>query len=105
MKFWLRQWKCDIVCFQETKLEFLDKRIVRSLWGNPYVDWELLEAVGTARGVLLFGINVLLRNSILSWVGFLYLVFGVGSLMVSLGLVLGFMVLLVMLLDKIFGWN
>ena len=53
MKFWLRNWKCDIVCLQETKLETLDRRIVRSLWGNPYVDWVFLEAVGTAGGVLL----------------------------------------------------
>jgi hypothetical protein len=53
VKFWLRQWKCDIVCFQETKLESLDRRIICSLWGNPYVDWEVLAAVGSAGGVLL----------------------------------------------------
>uniref|UniRef100_A0A2N9HAV5 Endonuclease/exonuclease/phosphatase domain-containing protein n=1 Tax=Fagus sylvatica TaxID=28930 RepID=A0A2N9HAV5_FAGSY len=53
VKFWLRLWKGDIVCLQETKLDFLDRGIVRSIWGNPYVDWEFLEAVGTAGGVLL----------------------------------------------------
>jgi hypothetical protein len=31
VKFWLRHWKGDIVCLQETKLDFLDRRIVRSL--------------------------------------------------------------------------
>ena len=53
VKFWLRQWKCDIVCFQETKLESLDRRIICSLWGNPCVDWEVLAAMGSAGGVLL----------------------------------------------------
>jgi hypothetical protein len=53
VKFWLRQWKCDIVCLQETKLDTLNRRIIRSLWGNPYVDWEVLAAMGTAGGVLL----------------------------------------------------
>ena len=52
-KFWLRQWWCDIVCLQETKLDTLDKRVIRSVWGNPYVDWEVLDAVGTAGEVLL----------------------------------------------------
>jgi hypothetical protein len=108
VKFWLRTWKCDIVCLQETKLDTMDRRIVCSLWGNPYVDWEFLEAVGTAGGgggFFCYGISVLLRNSIPLWVGFLSLVYGVGCLMVLHGWVLGFMVLLVMLPDKIYGWN
>jgi hypothetical protein len=105
VKFWLRQWKCDIVCLQETKLEFLDRRIIRSLWGNPYVDWEFLEAVGTAGGVLLLWDKRVVEK-LDSFVGR----FSVSCLWrgVSdglLGLVLGFMVLLVILLDKIFGWN
>ena len=53
VKFWLRQWKCDTICLQETKLESVDRRIIRRLWGNPYVDWEVLEAVGTSRWVLM----------------------------------------------------
>jgi hypothetical protein len=53
VKFWLRQWQCDIVCLQETKLDTLDRRVIRSVWGNPYVDWAVLDAVGTAGGVLL----------------------------------------------------
>uniref|UniRef100_A0A2N9GDY5 Endonuclease/exonuclease/phosphatase domain-containing protein n=1 Tax=Fagus sylvatica TaxID=28930 RepID=A0A2N9GDY5_FAGSY len=38
---------------EETKLESVDRRIIRRLWGNPYVDWEVLEAVGTSGGVLM----------------------------------------------------
>ncbi len=53
VKFWLRQWQCDIVCLQETKLDTLDRRVIRNVWGNSYVDWVVLDAVGTAGGVLL----------------------------------------------------
>ena len=53
VKFWLRQWKCDIICLQESKLNSLDKGIIRSIWGNPYVGWEVLHAEGTSGGVIL----------------------------------------------------
>ena len=48
----LKEWKCDIVCFQETKLSSLDFPVVRSLWGT-FLDWVALDAVNTAGGVLL----------------------------------------------------
>jgi hypothetical protein len=41
------------VCLQETKLADIDLQLVRSLWGNSFVDWEMLPAIGTAGGVLL----------------------------------------------------
>ena len=53
VRYWLRQWQSDIVCLQETKLDSLDRRLIRSIWGNSYVDWAVLDAVGTAGGVLL----------------------------------------------------
>lgn len=31
----------DDVCLQETKLAVVNKAIVRSVWGNPFVDWAL----------------------------------------------------------------
>ena len=34
----LRDWKVDIVCFQETKIDAMSRRIVRSLWGCNHVD-------------------------------------------------------------------
>lgn len=49
----LREWKCDVICLQETKLSSLDRQMVGSLWSCPYVDWVALDAVQTAGGVLL----------------------------------------------------
>ena len=74
----LKEWKCDIVFFQKTKLSSLNSFVVRSLWGSPFLDWVVLDAVNTAGGVLLvwdkrvfekvdcvvglFSINVLLKE-------------------------------------------
>jgi len=49
----LREWKCDVVCLQETKLSPLDRQMVCSLWSCPYVDWVALDVVQTAGGVLI----------------------------------------------------
>ena len=49
----LKEWKCDIVCFQETKLSSLNSFVVRSLWGSPFLDWVVLDAINTVGGVLL----------------------------------------------------
>ena len=49
----LREWKCDVVCLQETKLSTLDRQMVCSLWSCPYVDWVALDVVQTAGGVLM----------------------------------------------------
>ena len=48
MKNLLRDWKGDVVYLQETKLVVVDLKIIRSLWGNMYVGWEVLNAVNTA---------------------------------------------------------
>ena len=49
----LRDWRCDIVCLQETKLDQMDLMVVRSLWSNQYVGWEVVNVVNTAGGILL----------------------------------------------------
>ena len=49
----LREWKCDVVCLQETKIASMNRQLVCSLWGCPYVDWAVLEAERTAGGILL----------------------------------------------------
>ena len=49
----LREWCCDIVCLQETKLNCLDLWVVRSLWSNQYVNWVGLDAVNTTGGILI----------------------------------------------------
>ena len=46
----LKEWKCDIVCFQESKLFSLNSFVVRSLWGSPFLDWVVLDAINTAGG-------------------------------------------------------
>ena len=52
MKNLLKEWKCEIVCFQETKLDCTNSITVRSLKGNSYVDWVALDAIHTAGGIL-----------------------------------------------------
>ena len=45
MRNLLKGWKCDVVCLQETKLHNTSSTIVKSLWGSPYVDWIVLDAI------------------------------------------------------------
>jgi exonuclease III len=49
----LRQWRVDIVCLQETKLEHISRRVVKSVWGCHYFDWCYVAAIGAAGGILL----------------------------------------------------
>jgi hypothetical protein len=49
----LQDWKVDIVCFQETKLFSMSRRLVRSLWRCNYVDWVCLDSCGVSRGILI----------------------------------------------------
>lgn len=39
----LREWKVDIVCLQETKLEHLSRVVAHSLWGCQHVGWWYVE--------------------------------------------------------------
>ena len=41
------------LCFQETKMESMSRNIVRSIWGNTFVDWVHLEPLGASGGILL----------------------------------------------------
>ena len=50
----LKEWRCDVVCLQETKLASSNSAPVWSLWGSPFVDWAVLDAIQTSGGVLLF---------------------------------------------------
>ena len=49
----MRDWRCDVVCLQETKLDHMDQMLIHSIWSNPYVGWEVVNAVNTAGGILL----------------------------------------------------
>jgi len=48
----LRQWKADIICLQETKLEFISINIVRNLWGCLHAGWCYLPSSGASGGIL-----------------------------------------------------
>ena len=50
MKNLLKEWKCEVVCFQETKLDCTNSAAVKSLWGSSFVDWGALDAIHTAGG-------------------------------------------------------
>ena len=49
----LWEWKCDVVCLQETKIASMNRQLVCSLWSCPYVDWAVLEANRIVGGILL----------------------------------------------------
>ena len=48
----LKDWKCEVVCFQETKLASTNSDTVKSLWGSSFNDWGVLDAIHTVRGIL-----------------------------------------------------
>ena len=52
IKALLRAQRHDIFCLQETKTQVMSSGIVRSLGPSRFLDWEVLDATGTARGVL-----------------------------------------------------
>ena len=49
----LREWQCDVVCLQETKLAGINRQLVCNLWGCLYVVWPALDVDQTAGGVLI----------------------------------------------------
>ena len=50
---WLRDWKADIVCLQETKLKGLSSNIIYSLWGRSHMDWCCVDSIGASGGILI----------------------------------------------------
>jgi hypothetical protein len=49
----LRQWKANIICLQETKLDLISNRIVKSLWGSQFADRCYLPSSRASGGILL----------------------------------------------------
>ena len=49
----LWEWKCDVVCLQETKIARMDRQMVCSLWSCLCVDRVALEVDQTTSGVLI----------------------------------------------------
>ena len=50
LKIFLRDWKCDLVFLQETKMEVVSPSDIRSFWGYHSVDFAALNAVGLLGG-------------------------------------------------------
>ncbi|KAG6647996.1 hypothetical protein CIPAW_07G117200 [Carya illinoinensis] len=48
----LQEWRADIICLQETKLKFVSRRIVQSVWNCTYADWVYLASNGASGGIL-----------------------------------------------------
>ena len=49
----IRNWRLDIVCLQETKMELITRVVILSLWGGQHVDWSYLGYCGASGEVLL----------------------------------------------------
>lgn len=48
----LRGWGANLVCLQETKMEFISRAVIRSLWGGNHVGYQFLGLSGVSGGVL-----------------------------------------------------
>ena len=48
----LRDWRCNLVCFQETKLDEVQLSDIRSIEGNQSMDFVALKAQGSAGGII-----------------------------------------------------
>ena len=44
----VRKQKVDLFCIQETKIQVLSDRVVRSLGPGRYLDWKALDVFGSA---------------------------------------------------------
>ncbi|XP_075636474.1 uncharacterized protein LOC142608662 [Castanea sativa] len=61
----LREWQCDVVCLQETKLVDIDRQLVCSIYGYLYVDWVALD-VGTSSYVFAKKLKAF-KEDIIQW--------------------------------------
>ena len=52
LKNFLRDWKCDLICLQETKLEDVELSDICSIWGNQHVGFAIVKAIGLVGGIL-----------------------------------------------------
>lgn len=61
-------WKADIICFQETKLEGDIKELINQIWEERWVRYACLEASGTRGGYRnAMGQQILERGNPLDW--------------------------------------
>ena len=53
IKSFVRKQKVDLLCIQETKIQLMSERVVKSLGARIFLDWRALEAFGSTGGVLI----------------------------------------------------
>ncbi len=53
VKGMLKEWKADIICLQETKMELITRQTVRSLWGCHHIDLIYLGSIWLSRSILM----------------------------------------------------
>ena len=58
----LRDWRCDVVCLEEMKIDHMDLMLVQSIWSNFYVGWEVVNAVNTTGSIPLMWDKRVLDN-------------------------------------------
>ena len=49
----IRKQKVDLFCIQETKIQDMIDRVVRSLGTDRFLEWKALNACGSAGGILI----------------------------------------------------
>lgn len=52
IKSLVRDWKPNILCLQETKIEDWNGILARQFWGNRWVEWAELKVSGTKGGIV-----------------------------------------------------
>ena len=57
IKNFLRSYKADVVCLQETKIQEMSIDLVRSLGVGRQLNWKAMNAEGSAGGILVFWDN------------------------------------------------
>lgn len=50
LKYLIHKWGINIICFQESKIEEWNISLIRQVWGNRWIDWAELKALGTRGG-------------------------------------------------------
>jgi len=50
IKSFLRDWRCDLICLQEIKLDVVSLSVIRSMWGLSSVGFVFLKAIGAFGG-------------------------------------------------------
>ena len=58
IKNFLRSYRADIICLQETKVQEMSVELARGLGVGRKLNWKTLNAEGSAGGILCFGTTV-----------------------------------------------